>query len=559
MLNKIIKHRNDPRFALSLVFIAVCFVMLHLPLMGIPLGADLTQHLQFASTYQHAILTGDFFPGWAPTDNYGLGSVGIRFYPPVAYYLMAFTQMVTGDWYDTFWTNAFFWMLVGAIGMYLWSRLWLSPIESAGVAIFYSFAPYHRFQIYHFVLFAEFAAAGVLPFCFLTITRLIRRGTPVDIVLFSLSFALLILTHIPTTILGAIGLAIYGLMMIDRGRFGKTVIRLLVAVGLSLLATSYHWLRLVREMNWVKHTAENFTVEFYDFKQHLFPLKYGADLFTPPIDYAIIVLFLSLLPLLVYVIIRLKLKSAEPAPHQPAGAVLLAGVIALFMTTSLSLIIWENVALLQKVQFPWRWLSVGYVFGSFAFVFGLSKLYQLSRTWNKTLVLVPAAIFSLIFIYFVAETTHAMIPLNRENFATETKELPERRGCSCWWPNWAQAPALKNREKITTDSRAVVINQWNSESREFVVEPGTAQKIRAATFYYPHWQAQVNGQFVEIERDSGGAMLIPLGAERSEVRLNFREPLMLQLALAGSMTVWLFLIITLLLLYRKKQISDEIR
>jgi hypothetical protein len=559
MLNKINKFRDNPRFALSVIFFAVCFVMMHLPLMGIPLGADLTQHLQFASTYQQAILTGDFFPGWAPTDNYGLGSVGIRFYPPIAYYLMAFTQMVTGDWYDTFWTNAFFWMLVGAIGMYLWSRMWLSPIESAGVAIFYSFAPYHRFQIYHFVLFAEFAAAGILPFCFLTLTKVIRRGTLTDTLLFSLSFSLLILTHIPTTILGAIGLAIYGLMMMDRQRFGKTMFHVLGAVGLSLLATAYHWLRLAREMNWVKHTAENFTVEFYDFKQHLFPLKYKADLFTPPVDYAIIFLFLSLLPLLVYVIVRFKTKSAEPDEQQPARAVLLGGFVALFMTTSLSLFIWQNLGVLQKVQFPWRWLSVGYVFGSFAFVLGISKLYRLSRNWNRIVVFVPAIVFSLVFIYFVVETTHSMIPLNRENFATETKGLPERRGCSCWWPNWAQAAALKNREKVTTDDRTVVINQWHSESREFVVEAGTAQKVRTAIFYYPHWEARVNGQLVEIERDPGGAMLIPLGAERSEVRLNFREPLMLQLALAGSLAVWAALIITLLLLYRKKQISDEIR
>jgi 6-pyruvoyl-tetrahydropterin synthase related domain len=542
MLNKLLKYRDNQWFVLVCIFIAVCFLMVHLVFMGIPLGIDLTQHLQFASTYQHSILSGDFFPGWAASDNYGFGSIGIRFYPPLAYYLMAFTQMILGSWYDTFWTNAFFWMFLGSLGMYLWAREWLSPIEAATVAIAYAFAPYHRYQIYTFILFAEYAAAGILPFCFLTLTKVIRRGKPIDVLLFSLSLSLLILTHIPTTILGIIGLGIYGLLMMDWKEFPKIIIKLLIAGVISLLASAYHWIKLISELNWVKHTAENYTINFYDFKQHLFPQKNEPDLFTPPIDFAIILLMLSLLPLVCYALIRFKKGWDDIADQKISLGLLITGIISVFMTTSLSLPIWENVTFLQKVQFPWRWLSVGYLMGSFAFVYGVSKLYSAFREANKVLVLIPTFLFSLIFIFFIVITTHSMLPLNRENFATETKNLETRRGCSCWLPDWSQAAAFKNKEKITTESRNFQITKWESETREFEVEPGPGQKIRIATFYYPHWQATLNDQKIEIEKADDGTILLPLSGERTEVKLNFQEPSFVIYTFYISGLVWVIML-----------------
>lgn len=534
------------------LFVITCFVMLPLPLQGIPLGADLTQHLQFASTFQHAILSGDFFPGWAASDNHGFGSIGIRFYPPLAYYLMGLTQIVIENWYDTFWLNAFFWMFIGTVGMFLWAKEWLSPIQAILVATIFAFAPYHRFQIYHFILFAEFAAMGILPFCFWLVTRLIKRGTAKDFILFSVSFALLILAHIPTTILGSIGLGIYSLCLLDWKK--STVIKLLIASSLSILATSFYWLRLATEMSWVKHTADNYSVNFYDYKQHFFPMAVEQNNSMPPLDSANIFLMLCLIPLGIYLTLKFKSSSADDKwERKIILALTVSAVFCLFMTTYPSVFIWENFSFLQKVQFPWRWMSVASIIVSFAFIFGASRLFQIIQTAKPALLYPAILLFLPILFYFFAQTINPSITLNREDFAKHINSIEERKGCECWRPNWSGNQSFDNKNKVTAEAREVEIIKWNSESREFKISAGASQNVRIATYFYPHWKAEVNNKSVQIDKSADGSILIPVGETESVVKLNFQEPLMLQLALAISLLTWLSILTAGFFIYFRNQ------
>jgi hypothetical protein len=543
------KNHQQNWFCLSVIFVAVCYVMMPLLLLGIPRGADLTQHLQFASTYQHAILAGDFFPGWAASDNNGFGSIGIRFYPPVAYYLMAFTQMLTSNWYETFWTNAFFWMFLGSIGVYLWAREWLSPIEAALAAVFYAFAPYHRFQIFKLILFAEFAAAGILPFCFWLLTRVIRQGRWIDAVFLAIALALLILTHIPTTILGLIGLTVYGLLMMDWSRFRETFLKLVAAGGLALVASSYHWIRLVSELDWVKHTAENYTVDFYDYRQHLFPLALHLRNYMPPLDEAIILLILCLLPLAVICVLHRKVKWRDAGEKRLLFALLGTGVVCALMTTGLSLPIWEKLSFLQKVQFPWRWLSIGSLIAPLALVFGFTKLYRSVRRRRRSWLYAGLIVLAPVFIYYLYLASSPPLVFNRTDFAAETEGLSERKGCSCWWPSWADRRAFEQRERVAAGNRRVKILEWEGESRFFEVAAGDPVTIRIATFYYPHWRASVDGRPVEIDRTETGLISIPIPEQTVAVRIYFQESRLVTTAYYFAALTWLFIFLRLLSSY----------
>jgi len=90
-------YRNRDAFWIAVIFVASAFVMLAIPLFGIPEGYDVPQHLRFAATFRDALADGQLIPSWASIDNHGFGSVGTRFYPPVADYLLALTQSVTND------------------------------------------------------------------------------------------------------------------------------------------------------------------------------------------------------------------------------------------------------------------------------------------------------------------------------------------------------------------------------------------------------------------------------------------------------------------------------
>jgi uncharacterized membrane protein len=553
------KYHASNWFCLICIFIAACAVMLTVPLVGIPAGKDLQQHLQFAAAFHEAILAGDFFPGWAAAENHGFGSVGIRFYPPVAYYLLALSQMLTNSWYDAFWINSLGWMFLGCTGVYFWAREWFSPLESTLAAMLYAIVPYHLFHIYQALLFAEFAASGLLPFCFLFISRVIRRGKPVDVLSFSISFSLLILTHIPLAIIGTLSLGVYAAGLMDWRNFKRSFISLLIAVGFSLLSTVFHWLKIVTEIGWVAHSSPDFISGAYNYEQYLFPLRYSMGKPVWHFDLPIFLALLMLLPLAVYLFLSFRKKAGDYGEQKILTALLATGAFSIFMMSAPSSFIWNSVPVLQKVQFPWRWLSVASLISVFAFVIGLAKLFNNYKKIRRPLSYAVLLVLCSIIIFDLTQSIIPSAPLSREAFAREIDGLQEKEGCHCWWTVWAEREAFKGPEKLSAESRIVSLNVWTSESREFQVEAGRPENIRVATFYYPHWQAEINGRSVPVEKAVDGSILIPVGAEKSLVKLYFREPVMLQLALAASLLTWLFFLTALFLIYQKNPKPDDLQ
>ena len=169
------------------------------------------------------------------------------------------TQFLTNDWFDSYRIDCIFWMLLGCVGIYFWAKEFFSPLEATLIATLYAIVPYRLFEVYQAGLFAEFAVSGILPFCFLFLTRSIRRGKIIDVLLLAVACALLILSHIPLMMIGSMSLGFYGLCLIPRRNFLATAFKIFIALALSLSATMFYWLRLVTELNWVRHNQTEYS------------------------------------------------------------------------------------------------------------------------------------------------------------------------------------------------------------------------------------------------------------------------------------------------------------
>lgn len=137
------------------------------------------------------------------------------------------------------------------------------------------------------------------------------------------------------------------------------------------------------------------------------------------------------------------------------------------------------------------------------------------------------------------------------------QELSENQSFNCWWSVWSKADALKIKEKISVETRQAKIISWEAEKKIFQISTGNDAKARIATFYYPLWQATVNGNPVEIEKDENGAILIPVSSEKSTVELSFQESLPVRVASILSLLTWLFLGGFLTFLFGKKLFSSK--
>ena len=536
-------------FCLLFVGLAAFLITLPIAFSGVPDGNDLAQHLRFAKVFHEAISSGDFFPGWAGGENMGFGSIGIRYYPPVAYYLMAFTQFLTGSWAQTFWLNSFFWMFLGGAGVYLWAKEWLSPWPAFFAAALYAAVPYHSAQIYQYLLYAEYAASGILPFCFLFATRIIRRGKFIDVLLFSAAFSLLLLTHIPLTIIGSIGLAIYALLLTDWKQPKKTIINFIIAGALSLSATAFHWLRAVSEVSWVNHNSPQYYANgYYDYNKYFFPMfysaneKYGEKILWH-LDVTIIFSILLLLPLIIYLVLQFKSDDKTGTANRKIYFTMAAaGIFSIFILSLPSAFIWNSFTLLQKTQFPWRWLALASIFSAAGFTTGIGLLISNYERLKKPVIYAASLLFVSILLFDVSQNIIPAAFMPEKKFEAKVADLNEKPECVCWWTIWAKPEAFKRREKVFADSRAVDISRWDAERREFTIEPGAAGSARVASFFHPHWKAESGGAPVEVQKADDGTIVIPVGAEKTSVKLYFQEPLKLKLALAVSLLTWLFLV-----------------
>lgn len=536
-----------------LLILAVFIFLLVLPVIvcGVPDGYDLIQHYQFAVTYHDAIKSGNYLIGWAANTNGGFGDVGIRFYPPLSHYFLAVVQLFTGDWVTTTSLSIYFWMLIGSIGSYFWAREWHPPHNALLVGLLYAVAPYHLTQFYQYFLYSEFAAAGILPFTFLFLTEALRDGKMRSYLWLSVAVSLLVLTHIPTTVVGTICLALYALVLIDWKDLRRTVPKLSAAAALTLIMTSFYWLRFLSEVTWVSHYSERFSTGYYDYQRYLFPLLYNSEeIYFARLMWAqdIVSIFtiLLFLPFVVLILYRVRQKKDVSRAQL---ATLVTGLVPLFMASRLSSFVWENLELLQKIQFPWRWLSIATLFVALAFVTAITHPDLAGHNFKRTRIYALVAFFLALSLYNLTQVILPAAHLSRPIFEEKIVGLASEESFDCWWTSWANRQAFKQRERVLAGNRAVRIIEWQGESRLFEVAAGDPVATRIATFYYPRWKASINGQPVEIERTDTGLISIPIPGHAVEVRIYFEESRSVTASYYLAALTWLLVLLLLILSY----------
>lgn len=555
-MNRINLSREQ--ICLLLVCSLAALVVMPIAVFGIPDSVDLSQHFKFARAFYESINSGNYFPGWAGNENFGYGDVGIRFYPPIEYYLLALVRIVIGNWYDAAWLTFAFWVVVGALGVYYWARCWFSVQESAVAACLYLFIPFHLHHLYiTFNNYSEFAAASVTAFCFAFLTRIFRREKLSDVLGLTISFALLILLHLPSTIIGSISLFVYALILFRRKNIFTIVIKCASAVGIALAASAFYWIVVAKEMKWVNVSAEHVSSGHFSYDSGFFPFFFHDDGFQASIlivDATVALSVIFFATALIYLFYRKKNEPENEIEKNVFRTVLPLGLFAFLMVTAASRQFWQVFTPLQKVQFPSRWMSVVTMCAAIVAAAAIHYLrkgnFLKKRIWVYTCLAFSLIILLFNFIYIFHPTSFA--PHSRAKFENKVEELSEKESFDYWWTIWSRSQAFEIKDKVLAENRAVEITDWQFENRSFTIAEGGATKARVATFYYPHWKATVNDAPVEIERDENGVMLVPVPAEKSVVKIVFEEPLAVKIASIVSIAAWLFIFSAGLFLAKRK-------
>jgi len=541
---------DDSRALLTVTLVGIILLV---PMMvwGIPEGGDLANHFRFAQPFYDSIRTGHLYPGWLAESNYGFGDARFRFYPPGLYYLIAVFKSVSGWYWASIFTFAFL-NVLGGLGAYFWARGSYSARVAMWAGVLYTIAPYHLNQIYQASLLSEYAACSILPFLFAFSERVCRRGGLANVGGLALSLALLVLTHLPLTVIGSLAVALYVLLCLQRERFWSTVLRLGLGVGLALVASSFFWTTVLVELPWIKGNSANQNI-YYDYRVNF--LFSPAALTNRNTWYANL-LGLAVLGMLLPAVVLLKKKTADATIRSVA----LLTLVSFLMATEISRPLWFIIPKLREVQFPWRWLTIVSLGASILVPASLPRWRELWQSKFRPLHLLPI-LGCVLSLFFVA--TQVVLDsdyLSRAQFDSFLQNIRSAPSFKDWMPIWAgdNIQTYVPSDRVIATRRQVSVVDWQPEHRRLSVGAGEATEARIRTFYYPLWTANTKDGPLGIRPAPDGAMLVSVPAQAMTINLDFHEPPRVRQIRTVSLIGWLGIAALFVSGFRRRRTSTSI-
>lgn len=546
--------------------VAIVGALAVLPIMifGVPNGADLPNHLRFVLPFYEALQSGHFHPGWLAESNYGLGDPRFTFYPPGLYYLLSALRAVTGEWYSASILTFIFLSVAGGLGAHFWARSVFEPRIAMWAGIVYTLAPYRLNELYQASLLSEYAACSILPFAFAFVERVIKRKSIYDVAGLGTSYGLLILTHLPTAVIGSIALAIYALLRLNAKKAGSSpplsrrrqnifapLGRLALGMILGLAASSFFWSSMLTELSWIKGSSAD-PNPYYDYRLNF--LFSPSALTNRNTWYANILALAAigfLLPGIVFVVRWFKGDKSNGV----LKTVFILLLATFLMATSLSKPVWAVVPKLSEVQFPWRWLSVASLMGALLFAGSIPQWKEQFRGKLRPRDLAVVLAFTLSLVFVGTQIIQEGNYINRAKFEPLAQAVRGAVSFKDWLPLWARDfdHVEKMSAKAEAGARPVTVTDWEAERRTFHLGPGTENALRVRTYFYPHWQARADGQALPTIATADGLLLISTPTQAADIELTFERPARVHAFEVVTISSWILIVGSLVLAVIKRQ------
>lgn len=529
-----------------------------------------------------ALGDGHFPVRWTQNFGYGYGMPLFEFYGPLPFYVGAF----------------FFWIGLGAITsikiLYLLSHaITLSGGYVLGKRLFgksgglitaaaLTLAPYRAVNLFVRGALNETWAIAFLPWIIIGMIQVFhreRRGW----LLLTLSLVGLFLTHNITTLLF---LPILGMFCIGytthlfiqkhpeffrKGRLRELNLLRIVGqiIGSGILAvgmSAFYLFPAFLEKNFTQ--VENTVLSFYfNYRLHFL---YIRQFFTPswgyggsewgPLDG--ISFFLGWGQLLAIMILAflfinrvwffLYKRKSLLVSH---GTLILVGIFtllsggSLYMALLRSQWIWEQLALLEFVQFPWRWLGIALVF--LALLAGSATWFIRKKSTRGYVALTLVIVTALgSFGYFKPER---YLDNSEEYYYTDPAKI--RRELSGILPDYLPKSMNPQPTKIPD---ALIINEDTLEPGSFeVLTNRTQEKLITTSFKqetilefaiadYPGWRVEIDTQRWERQIGENGNILLPVPPGNHLITLRFLDTPVRLYADLVSLASWILLIFLIL-------------
>ena len=396
----------------------------------------------------------------------------------------------------------------------------MSSDRASCAAIVYAVAPYHLNQFYQATLLAEVAGSALIPFSFFFIERLCQKQQIRDMAGLAIFFALLVLTHLPLTVIGSIALLFYAVLRLPKTGRWCTLFMFGGGVVLGLMASASYWVSMLAETSYVR--LDNIQPDpSVDYRMNF--------LFSTLSPENLNVWWMNILTLFTFLMIWPAVVLLWPSLRGTINfraiiSVALLVLLSLIMATQISLPIWHSARLLQQTQFPWRWLAIASLAGALLVASSWPIWRKLYAGKRRPFALLALGSVGLSVAFSVSHTIREAKFLPPRDFETMLQSIPGSQGVTQWLPAWASDGIREMSSPLEISGRTTRVDSWEPETRSFYIGAGQPGYARVRTFYYPYWIATTQGQRLATSAAEDGALLISVPSQGLPIDLRFIEP-----------------------------------
>lgn len=512
---------------LAVVLTAGFVVALPVLSLGFPVGHDSMTHFNWYKCFSEQMWTGDFYPRWLMEMNAGFGSPAFFYYPPVPTYVSTFLGLLIGK--DA--TEAQLWQQLGfsagigiiasGVACYVWLKGLVAPKTAAVAAVIYLLMPYHiSIDLYSRVALAEFWAFVWMPLV-LKFVRDTETKSVTGFVGLAVAYALLIMTHLPTTLIFSLIPPAYVFFVGDRekrkSRLALTVAGMTLGIGIAAV----YLLPAMLMQKYVSFEQQQTSGFFYE-NWFLFSFRSSGEPSNDRFNFRLSVMLATMIAGLVLCAAAGGKDFRRKGERRFWQA---AAVVSIFMMTPLSKFVWQLIPVVQSIQFPFRFNATLCVALAALTAIALSQIFSagniFSRArdgmdWRRAAILGAAVILCAVWAGLLIYMPYKRFSrADIEHYNTDPTYVRGRRlkaDVPEYLPKTAppfegdlidalaqekQSSGAAHFVKTSGGQTDVKVYEWQSRRVVLNVNAKDAATLTVGQFYFPGWTAFIN-------RDSAG-------------------------------------------------------
>ena len=515
-------------------------------------GGDAAFHIFNTQEFATGIREGTLYPRWFGDVFNGYGAPTGLGYAPFTYYSGAVFMLVGMNVFTALKVMLTITLVIAGLGMYRLAGAALPPLSALIAALLYQAMPYYIFDLYSRAALGEYVSFAWLPFIFLFTYRCIHDKRLVYVALLGLSLGVLLLTHVLTAYITAIALAIFAicLIVLERKDWPWKVVRLGVAGALGIGLAAVYWLPLLTETPQL-NTSHLTEASFGDYRNNFLFNAWGYLGTTRQstfLENTIIglgaLLSIALAVCAAFILYRQWQRYPRPRRDLMLAMIFVFGFSSL-MCFSISRPLWAILPRIEILQFPSRWqslsaLATAYLIGELFTWFGEQRSQISGRPRGLSLVIIALIAAHVIYsIGLIGALTYlrraiptdmaaqltGIQPITPENFDRFFPIEYITQWVDEDMTPYKRTPVNQQQGVIADDGTAKVdIQTWQLARRAFTVDSSKPTVVMVQTFWFPGWQATINGQAIDenLLSDEGLIQLnVPAGT--SEVEVSFTD------------------------------------